>query len=253
MWTMLKYEIQRNRIAYSIFAGILAVLQIGYMIGININNEKLLASFILGLSFLGGITILFIMINGVSLYSRDLNQNTGYMVFMTPLSAYKIIGAKLLTTLIISSAFLAAFIGLGILDFNMFSNRFNVESLDVIIKIVSGRSDMSLANLGMIAIWRIILLYLSTFTFILFAYFAMSLSATLLQNKKGKKALAFFIFIGMFVVLTLIERLIMPTELLSADFLEMFKSEWPSTLLEIVCCIGAFWGTGYMMEKKISL
>ncbi len=252
MWTMLKYEIQRNRIVYSIFAGILAALQIGYMISVNLNNEKLTAGFIVGLSFLGGVTILFIMINGISLYSRDLNQKTGYMVFMTPLSAYKIIGAKLLTTLIISSAFLAAFIGLGILDYNMLSNKFNIQSLDVLIKIISGRSDMSLSNLGMIAIWRVILLYISTFTVILFAYFAMSLSATLLQNKKGKKLVAFLIFIGMFVGLTLIER-IMPTAIMASDFAEMFKKEWPSTLLEVVCCIGAFWGTGYMLEKKISL
>lgn len=251
MWTMFKYELQRNRIAYAIFAGILAALEIGYAISVGLGKERAMAGFLAALVFAGGITLLFVMINGILLYSRDLNQKTGYMVFMTPLSAYKIIGAKLITTLIVSSALLAAYIGFGVLNFNMIAAKYDVKIVDVLLSVITRQADMTIANLGLIAIWNVILGYISLFTIILFAYFAMSVSATILQNSKAKKFVSFLIFVGLIVALTLIERL-MPGGI-SSNFAELIKIQWPSTLFEVICCIGAFWGTGYLLEKKINL
>ena len=97
MLKMMKYEYRRGIFPLLVVITALAAAELLFVIGI-FAEKNLLAG--LGITFLmlgGFASFMFVLIYGVIIYSQDLKNKTGYMVFMTPLSNYKIIGAKLLT------------------------------------------------------------------------------------------------------------------------------------------------------------
>ena len=86
-----------------------------------------------------GLRLCSVLIYGVIIYSQDLKNKTGYMVFMTPISNYKIIGAKLLSILL-TGATLVAFLGLLIVvDYNLLkSHNGGVAGAEIVLDEIAG-------------------------------------------------------------------------------------------------------------------
>ena len=116
MLKLMKYEIRKTMFSKLVLLGIAGVLETAYLISLYSGSEKYMAITVslLTLLAIGGIT--FIGLESVITLHRDMNTKQSYMLFMTPNSSYKILGAKILEngiSILLTGAF---FFALGALD-----------------------------------------------------------------------------------------------------------------------------------------
>ena len=86
MLKMMKYEYRRGIFPLLVVITALAAAELLFLIGIFAEKDLLTG---LGITFLvlgGWASFMFVLIYGVIIYSQDLKNKTGYMVFMTPIS-----------------------------------------------------------------------------------------------------------------------------------------------------------------------
>ena len=119
MLRLLKYELRKTQFSKLVLLGITLVAQAVFLAGFWGKKEETLA---IGAFLLFSIAIIGIALMGilsVVTLHRDMNTKQGYMLFMTPNSCYKILGAKVIEcalSLLLAGAF---FFGLGYLDFSL--------------------------------------------------------------------------------------------------------------------------------------
>ncbi len=255
MGTLMKYEFIRS---WSNIFWILVTaigLEIGFLVTWWMKSDYI-GLFFVGLTFLMAFTVFFIYLNGIKMFSDDLNKKEGYMIFMTPNSAYKIMGAKLLSVICIATglslfmALLFVIDGLILGDANTWSNMqlfFQEMNVDYGIDVKT--------MLGMGAI-TILYAYLSLVVLVIFGYFAISLSATLFQNIKRRGVITFFIIVGLLALISWLEMQLGWGNISMENVTtvqEFMIHQIPSTILEVVCAFFAFLGSGYLLDHKISL
>ena len=96
MSKLIKYEFRKSLFSKLVFAGITAVMEIIYLIGILGDYNKPTVIGMIGLFFTALAGITFIGIESILILYRDLTTKQSYMLFMTPNNSYKILGAKAL-------------------------------------------------------------------------------------------------------------------------------------------------------------
>ena len=123
MKNLMKYEFRKTLFTKLMVLGLTAMAQIAFLIGLYGDNERVLAAGVVLLTLLafGGITV--IGLASVVILHRDMNTKQSYMLFMTPNSSYKILGAKMLEnglSILLGGAF---FFALGALDITLLFGR----------------------------------------------------------------------------------------------------------------------------------
>ena len=197
MLRLLKYELRKTLFAKLVLLGITAVAEAIFLIGLWGDKENTMA--------IGAILLFFIAITGIALMGvlslvtlhRDMNTKQGYMLFMTPNSCYRILGAKVIEcglSLLIAGAF---FFALGYLDFSLLLGRgTNQQIWDMLNqmirsineKIVLDAPHISALMFSLIADW------LCTITT---AYLSDVICSSLLNGKKGSLLITFILFIAL--------------------------------------------------------
>ena len=96
MFKLMKYEFRKTWITKLILLGVTAVAEAVYLYGLYAEKDNPLSVAIglLVLLAVGG--VLVIGLESVLTLHRDMNTKQSYMLFMTPNSSYKILGAKVL-------------------------------------------------------------------------------------------------------------------------------------------------------------
>ena len=108
MLKTMKYEVIRNKMVIIILFSILGAAEALFLFGLISDSKNMVGFGILGLVLGTSIIYFAIWLLGIMSFSHDLRDKTGYMVFLTPVSPYKIIIAKMLVGLceLIASALL---------------------------------------------------------------------------------------------------------------------------------------------------
>ncbi len=119
MLKLIKYELRKTWSTKAILLAVTAVVEIAYLIGLYANKEETMgvSVFLLMLLAFGG--VLVIGLESILTLHRDMNTKQSYMLFMTPNSCYKILGAKILEcglSILLTGAF---FFALGVLDITL--------------------------------------------------------------------------------------------------------------------------------------
>ncbi len=119
MKNLIKYEFRKTLSVKLILLGTAALAQLAFMIGLWTGRERIysLGAFILLLLAFVGVAV--IGLTSVLILHRDMNTKQSYMLFMTPNSCYKILGAKVIEngiSLLLATVF---FFALGALDVSM--------------------------------------------------------------------------------------------------------------------------------------
>lgn len=196
MKNLIKYEFLRRKtilllaIASIVFielAMIFTLFKGGYWLNISV-----------ALAILFPITMyLIVIVDGIVNYSQDLNQKSGYMLFMTPNSGYKIIGSKFIVLGI--EAIISALLVIGFFYINYkFAYHFYYEQLDSIAKEIINGFNSAFDNFiprpsHLIMIAFISMLQIFSFMTVVFA--AITLRKTLLSNAPLKGFFSFLFFI----------------------------------------------------------
>ena len=125
MGTLIKYEFRKSWKMKALVLFITAVLELVFLVGAISKSDGALSISIMGLTFTAICGVFLIGIYGIHVLSKDINTKQSYMLFMTPNSSYKILGAKTLEnglSVILSGVF---FITLAILDMVLLSIRYD--------------------------------------------------------------------------------------------------------------------------------
>lgn len=187
-------------------------------------------------------------------YSKELNSKSSYLIFMTPNTSLSIILSKMFTILIIGLVSMAVILVFGYLDWKLLYNtypdlKFLSDSINSVIIITGVNSN----NFIFAVIAYLAEFVISFFSTVTLAYFAITLSATLLQNNRFKGIVSFALFFGFSYLIGLISGHL-PLLIESPETLwDVFVSLIPATLFDLcIMCLCVF-GCSALLDKKVSL
>ncbi len=201
MFKLMKYEFRKTWTTKLVMLGITAVLEAMYLIGLYGEKEDVLAISIGLLTAVAMLGVLVIGLESVLTLHRDMNTKQSYMLFMTPNSSYKILGAKVLEcgfSILVTGAF---FFALGALDISLlFAKSGTLNSVWDMIQQILNQITIDGRPLTIDAAT------MATFTFNLLtgwigvvttAYLADVVSSALLNGKKYNGLLSFVLFLAL--------------------------------------------------------
>lgn len=267
MFKLIKYEIKTISKEFFIILGAVVLLNIALMTRIHVWSDDA----IVGLSFLilFGASVATFIYNIIT-FTRDLKQDTGYLIFSIPKSGYSILGAKLISSLIVTilvsivgfiMMFLVGIVALGNFDsfIKAFTDIKNVSNLDIFKFVLVLIADAIIC----------VLLYVQL---LLVIYFAVSISRAIMNKRKFSGLVAFLIFVVTNLLIGKIYQLIYEAfpktinpyvTIYGDNYIHSTNASDPSILLMpvdivggifyIIVMIGLFIGIGYILEKKIDL
>ena len=251
MLKMLKYEFRRGIFPLLIVGIVIAAIELYFLIGTltaHADHSIIAVSLLILAAFC---CYLFVLIYGIISYSQDLKNKSGYLVFMAPISSYKVIGAKLTGAIIVAVIF-----GLLTLDLSLAYSTY--DSIDAFYDFLSNILEMGGYSLGgiILRLLAFILVFLIQFFMtITLAYLAVSVCSTILQTKKIKGFISFVLFIVFYVILSVIASKIphLSNPGPDATFMEAMYAMIPQITLYFVVMVASYIGSSVLLEKKISL
>ena len=197
MLRLLKYELRKTLMSKLILLGITVVAEAVFLAGLWGNRENTLA--------IGAVLLFFIALTGIAIMGilsvatlhKDMNTRQGYMLFMTPNSCYKILGAKVIEcalSILITGAF---FFALGWLDFSLLLGKgANQQIWDMVrqmIQTVNSSVKLDVPHISAL-VFSMLASWLCTITT---AYLADVVSSSLLNGKKGNGIVTFLLFLAL--------------------------------------------------------
>ena len=197
MLRLLKYELRKTLLSKLILLGITAIAEAVFLAGLWGNRENTLAIGAVLLFFIAIIGIALMGILSVATLHRDMNTKQGYMLFMTPNSCYKILGAKVIEcglSVLIAGAF---FFALGMLDFSLLLGKgSNQQIWDMVKEMLHTINDQIKLDTPHISalVFSVLASWLCTVTT---AYLADVVSSSLLNGRKGNGIVTFLLFLAL--------------------------------------------------------
>jgi ABC-type transport system involved in multi-copper enzyme maturation permease subunit len=115
MGRIMKYEIKKSRMIFLIMTVMMLILEAAFLIvnRFSINGSSIIALFLILSAF---ITYIMVLVNGVMMFSRDMREKSGFMVYMTPVPIWQIILGKILVCFISGAILFAAYVLFGYMD-----------------------------------------------------------------------------------------------------------------------------------------
>lgn len=258
MWKLLKYEFRRARTSLLTVLGVIAVLEMYFLISLGVDHMEHVV-----------IAAVYIFVRGVASYASELKAKSAYLIFMTPNSGLKIMGSKYLYTFV-NGILLGGVCGaLGALDLSLIMMHEDdwqsfLRMMDIFLRVNQG---VQTGQIVLAVAFYLVLMLLSLLTFFAMAYFAITLSHTLFRDKKWRTWVALLIFIGVYWGLSYlqgllpnpVENLVFTTandpnaEITIATFADMIPQMLPYALYDLAIVLLSLFGCGWMLDKKVSL
>ena len=196
MKNLIKYEIRKTWLTKLVILGITAVVEAAFLICLALKDENGIGLTTALLSFIAIGGILFIGIESVITLHRDMNTRQSYMLFMTPNSCYKILGAKVIENGLSLLAAGAFFFLLAFVDVTALFGRYNEfstlwETFNRLITVINQEIKISADSLAclctaMLCSWLCV---------VITAYLADVVSSALLNGKRMNGLVSFLLFI----------------------------------------------------------
>lgn len=248
MFKLIKYELRKQLFSKLILLVLLALLEIGFLVGLLMEHENVLAVSIGLYLLLAFGTIFFVAFESVFTFSNDLKTKHSYMLFLTPNSTYKIIGAKVLTTMVTILLTAAAFMGIVLLDIAIVFAKFDkLESLMKALQEIVATLFHANINYGFF-ISIILYLVFDLISILVIGMASITLSATFLSNSKGKGVVSVVFFFGISFLISKLEGFILPAKSITSTEPYYYSCIWS---LGVVLLF--YFLTSYMLDKKVSV
>lgn len=248
MLKLMKYEIRKTMFSKLVLLGIAAVLEIAYLISLYADKQWLIAAtaILLYLLAIGG--IMFIGLESVITLHRDMNTKQSYMLFMTPNSSYKILGAKVLengVSILLAGAF---FFALGALDIVLlFAKEGQLgEIWNMIQDFIHGFDENATIDARLLGslVFSMLIGWIST---VATAFLADVISTSLLNGKKFNGLVSFLLFLALSFGIGRIASLIV-------SGVTVFETRMIlSGMVLLVFTAGMYYVTAQIMERKLSV
>ncbi|MBV7274393.1 hypothetical protein [Clostridium thailandense] len=249
MFNLIKYELKGYFKDFIIILGIIALINILLYTRMNTWPRGAIVSLSFLVSFAAAIVVL---IWNIKLFSRDMYEDSGYLLFTLPQTGYSILGSKLITSII-----QVLIVGAVALIFNFISLQ-SIDNFRNNAQIVFSNINPNLAPISIISSLINYVFFLTTI------YFSISLSKIAIRKRKFGKLGAFVIFVIFSLIVGKITMSISNTfpqsfklNLLSAQ--SQISLYGPSnisiniaaTIFSVMLFILMFIATSYIIENRI--
>ncbi|MCR5147350.1 MAG: hypothetical protein K6C35_00085 [Eubacterium sp.] len=252
MLKTMKYEIIRNKMTLFILGSVIGAAELVFLFGLITDKRSTIGLGIALLVFGTSIVYFSIWLLGIMSFSHDLRDKTGYMVFLTPISPYKIIFSKILVGLFELILAAVLFIILASIDIKILLDKFgaSAEVFDAIARILGSSKSTIWAAFIVFVLGLVfsVLLYYSV------AYFMSAVSALLARGKGAQRFISIVLVIVFIIIYNVIDRKL-PTidNNISNEAFRLFVKNIPSYLVALCVSAGFTFGCGYLMDNKLSL
>lgn len=254
MFRLMKYEIRKNITGVIVLFSIIMGLEAYFLFSAFTENREHTAISTVLLVMATMVSFFCVFIFGVSTYSKELKSKTGYMTFMTPISAFTVIGSKFLSILI-EGIFFAVLLGLlACADMALFEGVFPET------KLFTEFMDMLFKNAGVDAarFWtdvflEVIEILVEFFAIVSMAYLAITLSSTAFQNKKYKGVISAVIFVIIVVIVSKIADKIPAINEATGRMMGGVVSIIPALIYFTVITVISILVSAKLLEKRVSL
>ena len=256
MGKTIKYELRRNLTSYLVLLVVFGLIEAAFIFGVFSDNDKVTGISIILLMVASFAMYFYVLFSSVSAYKRDIETKQGFMVFMTPVSTFSIIGAKLIVTLITGFGCVALIGVCFAIDWKLLLDK--VAGLGDFVDIMEKFMDsmgFPTDKILLAALATIVVFLLSFYLLVTLAYLAVSLSNTLLSNKKGKGFISFILFVVLYIVVTIISNKL-PHPIESGEIktiTDAFAHNIPQYLFYLASIILSFLGSAWLLNNKINL
>lgn len=256
MFNLIKYEFIKK------YKLILIVLIASAALNVFMITRGAAGSTLFLASFPMVMSILYI-VDIIKLYSDDLNKKSGYMLFMTPNSGYKIIISKITTAIleglgILLLYFIFIIINGAYIIFLSGADIHFTEIFNVVNNLLSGSIGFNLGHIFMFLLSGLLFLI----SFLTTTYTAMTIRKSIFSEVKFGGVLSFIIFLmlnwGISTISTEIFDILTPYYEPFANMTRVTATELvylllPINVLSIIQSIILTLCSGYLLEKKINL
>jgi hypothetical protein len=218
-----------------------------FLYGLFTENDNVLGLSVGLFTFISFAAVLFVSFEAIFTFSNDLKTKQSYMLFLTPNSTYKIIGAKVLSSVLYVFLTAAAIVTLTLLNIGIVLVKY-----DEIAKIVDRFQDlfrvMFNANIDVTLIITIILYFLFNLVGLMVIGMAsITLSSTFLSNSKGKAIVSVVFFFGINFIVSRIESLLPSINLLTPE------PYYYRCIFSAAVMVVFYFATAWMLDKKVSV
>lgn len=253
MFKLIKYEYRKDLPLYIIILSIIIALA-GYLAISILSESEINIGISVVLYLLGGWgAVMFIMVIGVISYAREINSRTSYMSFMAPVTTFEIVGAKYISLMLTTIVATSIYVALAYMNITLALSQFKeirdiAELIDyILVYYETDLAEIVVSFVGILfSIWITILLTVN------YAYLAITLSSTILANKRGKAWLAIGLFVGIRIVTSIIEQMI-PKFDFGTSLAKVLMSNWLVFAFQLMIIIGTYFGISIMLKKRVSL
>ncbi len=249
MIKLMKYEFRKNLFSKIILLILTAVGEAAYLAGVFLKWEDGFGIGMIVLSLCSIFGIMYMGMEGLITFHRDLNTKQSYMLFLTPHSSYQILGAKVVEnglTIFLTGIFYAL---LGLLDFTVAVLYIGgVEQLLSIIKDIGAEFSINM-NVRFEEILLVILALLAGWIMTLaMGYLAIVLCATVLAGKRLSGLISFVIFL---VLNWCVNLAFNHLPILDVD--SLLIRNWATIGCAFAVSLVLYLITGWIMERKLSV
>lgn len=252
MLKLIKYEYRRNISGILVMLGLILAAQGYFLWGVakmSMEHVTVAASLLMTLT---GVAVSVVLLYSVSLYSKELNAKTSYLTFMTPNSSAKILGAKLLATLLLGLAYAALLGGCLVWDFTTMRRLFpEIQFVQAMLDALLIQANTNLSELLVVISSFAVDFLVNFYATVVIAYLAITISATALQNKRFKGLLSLILFLGIMAAMIYLLNLLPGGYYSTME--EMMLNTLPGTLVSLAFAVAAFLLSARLLTKRVSL
>lgn len=266
MGRIMKYEIRKSRLIFLIMAAMMLIFETSFLI---VNRFSIKGAAIIGVFLIlcASITYIMVLVNGVVMFSRDMREKSGYMVYMTPVSIWQIILGKILVCFISGAILFAAYVLFGYMDLGCLQKSLTDANNSGAAKFFGTMIRNLTTMTAFTNIMRLLVSILcSTFALLNAAYLAISIGNTVLRGKKGERAISFLFFVVIMILLQIVSfkvaglgsadnniGLVMDESGLNFSVAADVWREVMDNVISVVFGFAMFSGSSYLIKNKIDL
>ena len=250
MLKLMKYEFRKNRMGLAIMVGIAAGLYILAPLGRALDEGKLMIISVFLLFTYAFAAYVYVLAQGITAYSGELRGKTGYLLMMVPRSTMSILFGKLLFTLAFALVMLGvSALALGASSTLLLEELYEVKGVLELARMLLAESGFDIAAIAHVALFFAAIILTSVLSVVAMGYLAVTMSATLLSNGKGRGFVSFLFFCALLVLVSFLQDLAAPEFQLYGSYADALRSAMPAMLMDLALT-GVFTALSAVMLKR---
>jgi len=253
MGKLMKYELRKQLFSKIVTLIVLGICEIGYFAGIVMDKDEWIGTSIGVIGISAFVVMVYFGFETLITYSNDLKTKQSYMLFLVPRSSYEIVGAKMLTAIVQMAIAGIAYVGLLALDiFVLCVARGSVKELfETVEKLMEGFLGLHVDYLEIFSVFALILV--AWMSFVILAMLAITISTTILANKKGKGFVSFIIYFVLNFAVNRTMRWILTDKFFVDGAFVAVSAVWLVIAVYGAVMVLSFFATSYLLDKHVSV